>query len=189
MEETQLHIKYCETLNIPLSELKSTQELQGKSIPAPERSSNLLLRARNPTTPTTPQKHVLARADRLTRAGGLDPFPRQTACTAYTRYVLDVGQSQDWLALQVALAPCLLGYGAVARMLCDDAATKRDGNPYWSWIEAYVSDEYFASVKVLSGPSLTLAIPLPPCWLRFQFSLTFPCFLLCALQTCWRSIS
>ena len=36
MQETQLHIKYCETFNIPLSELQNTEELQGPSpLPSP----------------------------------------------------------------------------------------------------------------------------------------------------------
>ncbi|RFU77482.1 hypothetical protein TARUN_4785 [Trichoderma arundinaceum] len=64
------------------------------------------------------------------------------ACTAYTRYVLDIGQSEDWLALQMALAPCLLGYGAVAKMLHAHADTVRDGNTYWAWIENYKADDY-----------------------------------------------
>ncbi|KAF6805191.1 thiamine biosynthesis protein (thi-4) [Colletotrichum musicola] len=69
------------------------------------------------------------------------------ACTAYTRYVLDVGQSEDWIGLQMALAPCLLGYGAVAKQLHGDVKTKRDGNTYWSWIENYVADDYVQAVK------------------------------------------
>ncbi|KAJ0387462.1 hypothetical protein COL922a_002285 [Colletotrichum nupharicola] len=69
------------------------------------------------------------------------------ACTAYTRYVLDVGQSEDWIALQMALAPCLLGYGAVAKQLHGDVKTKRDDNTYWKWIENYVADDYVQAVK------------------------------------------
>ncbi|TID02133.1 putative hydroxymethylpyrimidine/phosphomethylpyrimidine kinase 2 [Colletotrichum higginsianum] len=69
------------------------------------------------------------------------------ACTAYTRYVLDVGMSEDWIALQMALAPCLLGYGAVAKQLHGDAKTKRDDNTYWKWIENYVADDYVGAVK------------------------------------------
>lgn len=68
------------------------------------------------------------------------------ACTAYTRYVLDVGHSEDWLALQMAFAPCLLGYGAIARRLKDDAATKMEGNTYYKWIETYVGDDYVEAV-------------------------------------------
>ncbi|KAL7946867.1 Phosphomethylpyrimidine kinase domain-containing protein [Trichoderma barbatum] len=70
------------------------------------------------------------------------------ACTAYTRYVLDVGQSEDWLALQMALAPCLLGYGAVAKMLHAHAETVREGNTYWPWIENYNADDYVEAVRL-----------------------------------------
>jgi thiaminase len=64
------------------------------------------------------------------------------ATTAYTRYVLDIGQSQDWLALQIALLPCLIGYGIIARRLYDDPSTVREGSKYWKWIEQYVGQEY-----------------------------------------------
>ncbi|OLN82720.1 ATP-dependent RNA helicase dbp2 [Colletotrichum chlorophyti] len=70
------------------------------------------------------------------------------ACTAYTRYVLDAGMSEDWIALQMALAPCLLGYGAVAKQLHGDVKTKREGNTYWKWIENYVADDYVEAVRI-----------------------------------------
>lgn len=63
------------------------------------------------------------------------------ATTAYTRYVLDIGQSQDWLALQVALLPCLIGYGIIAKRLFDDTNTLKEGR-YWTWIQQYVDTEY-----------------------------------------------
>ncbi|ERF69513.1 hypothetical protein EPUS_01842 [Endocarpon pusillum Z07020] len=69
------------------------------------------------------------------------------ACVAYSRYVLDVGQSQDWLALQMALAPCLLGYGAAAQRLHSSADSVKEGNPYWKWIENYVADDYVEAVR------------------------------------------
>ncbi|KAI1355737.1 Phosphomethylpyrimidine kinase-domain-containing protein [Xylaria sp. FL0043] len=69
------------------------------------------------------------------------------ACTAYTRYVLDIGQSEDWLGLQVSLAPCLLGYGAIAKQLHTDPRTKTDGNTYWPWILNYVADDYVQAVE------------------------------------------
>lgn len=79
------------------------------------------------------------------------PFP---ACTAYTRYVLDIGQSQDWLALQMSMAPCLLGYGAVAKMLHSHERTdKTDANTYWPWITNYVADDYVEAVRLGSGKS------------------------------------
>ncbi|GAP89316.1 putative phosphomethylpyrimidine kinase [Rosellinia necatrix] len=69
------------------------------------------------------------------------------ACTAYTRYVLDIGQSEDWLGLQVALAPCLLGYGALAKQLHADSRTKTEENTYWPWILNYVADDYVQAVQ------------------------------------------
>lgn len=70
------------------------------------------------------------------------------ACTAYTRYVLDIGQSEDWFALQMALAPCLLGYGAIAKHLYASPTSKTsDDNLYWSWIANYVADDYVTAVK------------------------------------------
>lgn len=69
------------------------------------------------------------------------------ATTAYTRYVLDIGQSQDWLALQVALLPCLIGYGMIAKRLFDDPSTLREGSQYWKWVESYVADEYVDAMK------------------------------------------
>ncbi|KAL5412950.1 hypothetical protein PMIN03_004020 [Paraphaeosphaeria minitans] len=70
------------------------------------------------------------------------------ACTAYTRYVLDVGQSEDWLALQIALLPCLIGYGIIARRLYDDPNTVREGSKYWKWIETYVAEDYLEAMQV-----------------------------------------
>ena len=65
--------------------------------------------------------------------------------------MLDVGQSQDWLALQMALAPCLLGYGAVAKMLSMHERTKKEGNFYWKWIENYNEEDYTEAVRKGSG--------------------------------------
>ncbi|KAI4665108.1 uncharacterized protein J4E79_003408 [Alternaria viburni] len=64
------------------------------------------------------------------------------ATTAYTRYVLDIGLSQDYLALQIALLPCLIGYGIIAKRLYEDPSTVRVGSKYWKWIEQYVAEEY-----------------------------------------------
>ncbi len=48
----------------------------------------------------------------------------------------------DLLDLHVALAPCVVGYGEIGAALAADRKTKRDGNPYWAWIEMYGSAEY-----------------------------------------------
>ncbi|PQE16747.1 hypothetical protein CJF30_00003453 [Rutstroemia sp. NJR-2017a BBW] len=61
------------------------------------------------------------------------------------------GQSEDWLALQMSMAPCLIGYGEIAKRLHADPKTKREGNIYWKWIENYVADDYVAAVNVGSG--------------------------------------
>jgi thiaminase/transcriptional activator TenA len=58
---------------------------------------------------------------------------------AYTRYVLELGYSGDFLDLLSALAPCVLGYGEIGINL-------QNSNPkismYKKWIETYSSSEY-----------------------------------------------
>ena len=46
----------------------------------------------------------------------LSELPEARATLAYTRYVLDAGSRGDLLDLHVALAPCLVGYGAIAKV-------------------------------------------------------------------------
>ncbi|KAH1493987.1 hypothetical protein LV164_003071 [Aspergillus fumigatus] len=78
----------------------------------------------------------------------MESYPESLACTAYSRYILDVGQSEDWLALQMALAPCLIGYGAIAKRLYTGKETLREGNRYWRWIENYVAEDYTEAVRL-----------------------------------------
>ncbi|SLN49463.1 thiaminase II [Oceanibacterium hippocampi] len=75
-------------------------------------------------------------------AAALEALPEATATIAYTRYVLDRGQSGDLLDLMAALAPCVVGYGEIGARLAADPATKRDGNPYLPWIEMYSGADY-----------------------------------------------
>jgi thiaminase len=56
--------------------------------------------------------------------------PEAIETMAYTRFVLERGLAGDLLDLQVALAPCLVGYGESGERLLADPATRRDGNPY-----------------------------------------------------------
>ncbi len=72
----------------------------------------------------------------------MEALPEDKATVAYTRFVLERGAAGDLLDLQVALAPCVVGYGEIGRALADDPATKRDGNPYADWIAMYAGDEY-----------------------------------------------
>ncbi|CAO3658273.1 unnamed protein product [Umbelopsis ramanniana] len=72
--------------------------------------------------------------------------PESVYNVAYTRFVLDQGATGDAMDLQVAMAPCSLGYGEIGRKLYDDPNTKRDGNPYWEWIVNYAAEDFQASV-------------------------------------------
>ncbi|SMQ47254.1 unnamed protein product [Zymoseptoria tritici ST99CH_1A5] len=79
----------------------------------------------------------------------MDQCEESQACTAYSRYVLDIGQSEDWLALQVSLLPCLLGYSVIARRLKELQKTTPPSTPnrYLTWINNYVAEEYATAVK------------------------------------------
>jgi thiaminase/transcriptional activator TenA len=66
------------------------------------------------------------------------------ATLAYTRYVLERGLAGDLLDLQVALAPCVIGYAEIGRRLADDPKTAMVGNPYRTWIESYAGADYQA---------------------------------------------
>lgn len=57
--------------------------------------------------------------------------------------------------MQVALAPCLLGYGAIAQRLYSDKESLREGNRYWKWIENYVAEDYTEAVRLGSGKTPT----------------------------------
>jgi thiaminase/transcriptional activator TenA len=61
---------------------------------------------------------------------------------AYTRYVLDRGLAGDRLDLEIALAPCMIGYAEIAAERMADPATRHNGNPYRDWILMYAGDEY-----------------------------------------------
>lgn len=76
----------------------------------------------------------------------MEAAPEAMQTMAYTRFVMDRGLAGDLLDLQVALAPCLMGYGDAAERLIRDPRTRLDGNPYAEWIAAYTSDGYRAAV-------------------------------------------
>ncbi|EFH10500.1 TenA family protein [Pseudoroseomonas cervicalis] len=66
---------------------------------------------------------------------------------AYTRWVLDRGMAGDILDLEVALAPCTVGYGEIAQRIEAHPGRRRDGNPYESWIATYGGAEYQALAR------------------------------------------
>ncbi len=68
--------------------------------------------------------------------------PEASATIAYTRFVLDRGLAGDRLDLEVALAPCIVGYAVIAAERMADPATRLDGNRYREWLEMYAGAEY-----------------------------------------------
>ncbi len=70
---------------------------------------------------------------------------------AYTRFFLERGMAGDKLDLDVALAPCIVGYAEIAQWMLADPATVLQGNPYAPWIEAYAGPEYLEAVHIAIG--------------------------------------
>src|SRR5260221_3211865 len=68
--------------------------------------------------------------------------PEALETIAYTRFVLDRGLAGDRLDLEVALAPCMIGYAEIATERMADPVTRRDGNRYAEWLGMYAGMEY-----------------------------------------------
>ena len=68
--------------------------------------------------------------------------PEAVATTAYTRFVLDRGLAGDRLDLEVALAPCIVGYAVIAAERIGDPTSRLEGNPYREWLEMYAGPDY-----------------------------------------------
>jgi thiaminase/transcriptional activator TenA len=68
--------------------------------------------------------------------------PEAPATIAYTRFVLDRGLAGDRLDLEVALAPCIVGYAVIAAERIADPTTRLDGNRYREWLEMYSGSDY-----------------------------------------------
>ncbi|HEX5325864.1 MAG TPA: TenA family protein, partial [Acetobacteraceae bacterium] len=68
--------------------------------------------------------------------------PEAMEAIAYTRFVLDRGLAGDLLDLQVALAPCIIGYAEIGERLARQPAA---GNPYAEWIAMYAGTDYRAA--------------------------------------------
>jgi thiaminase II len=78
----------------------------------------------------------------------LEGAKESLACLAYSRFLLDIGNQEDWLALIIALSPCLFGYIQAAEWLYNDPKSVRVGNNYWRWVENYIADDYRQAVEV-----------------------------------------
>jgi thiaminase (transcriptional activator TenA) len=72
----------------------------------------------------------------------IERAPEMPQTIAYTRYVLDRGLAGDRLDLEVALAPCIIGYAEIAAERLRDPATRHDENPYREWLDMYAGSEY-----------------------------------------------
>ncbi|MBV9017999.1 MAG: TenA family protein [Alphaproteobacteria bacterium] len=73
---------------------------------------------------------------------GMNAEPEAPETIAYTRFVLDRGLAGDRLELEIALAPCVIGYAEIAAERMADPATRHGGNPYRDWLVMYSGDEY-----------------------------------------------
>ncbi|MCU0985953.1 MAG: thiaminase II [Acetobacteraceae bacterium] len=63
---------------------------------------------------------------------------------AYTRYVLERGLAGDVLDLEVALAPCVIGYAEIGARMTADAGLVVTGNRYDAWRQMYAGEEFQA---------------------------------------------
>jgi thiaminase/transcriptional activator TenA len=72
----------------------------------------------------------------------LQAEPEAAETIAYTRFVLDRGVAGDRLDLEVALAPCVVGYAEVAAERLADPRTRQAGNPYREWLDMYAGADY-----------------------------------------------
>lgn len=77
-------------------------------------------------------------------AASVEREPEAPETVAYTRWVMDRGLAGDILDLEVALAPCTVGYGEVALRIAAHPGRRRGNNPYESWIAQYSGAEYQA---------------------------------------------
>ena len=74
----------------------------------------------------------------------LETTVESTPNMAYTRYVMERGLAGDLSDLNVALAPCIVGYAVSANWLQEQPFLITKNNPYSDWIAMYSGDEYQA---------------------------------------------
>lgn len=91
----------------------------------------------------------------------LESTPEHRSTIAYTRYVLDCGQSGDLVDLLVALSPCMVGYAEIGQRLAP-VLTARPDHPYREWIDEYAGEGFqqaaqasIAHIDRLVDPVLT----------------------------------
>jgi thiaminase/transcriptional activator TenA len=72
----------------------------------------------------------------------LEQAEEARATIAYTRFVLETGMKGDLLDLQVALAPCVIGYAEIGTALAARPGARDAANPYAEWISEYSGEVY-----------------------------------------------
>lgn len=91
---------------------------------------------------TEMQLHLKLCADWRLDEKKIEATPEAKSTIAYTRYVLEAGQSGDLLDLFTALSPCMIGYGEIGKRLSKLPKGLDKENPYSVWIAEYASSEY-----------------------------------------------
>jgi thiaminase/transcriptional activator TenA len=74
----------------------------------------------------------------------LEHATEQSETIAYTRFLLDCGNSGDALDVLVALAPCALGYAEIGLQL---ASSEQTASTYKEWIDIYSGEEFVSSAE------------------------------------------
>ncbi|MBM7501340.1 TenA family protein [Brachybacterium muris] len=95
----------------------------------------------------------------------LSTAPEKQATVAYTRYVLDCGMAGDLLDLQVALAPCTIGYAEIGTALAPALRTDPE-HPYRDWIAEYAGEDFQRAAREATA-HLDALCPQPPSPQRF----------------------
>ncbi|MEP0520907.1 MAG: TenA family protein [Hyphomicrobiales bacterium] len=72
----------------------------------------------------------------------LESTPEASQTIAYTRFVLEAGHAGDVLDLNVALAPCMIGYAEIAKWLVHTYGAPDPDHPYHAWISEYAGEGY-----------------------------------------------
>lgn len=91
--------------------------------------------------------HIGICADLGISEADLFATPERPENLAYTRFVLEVGYSGDFLSLLAALAPCVMGYGEIGARLSTEATSE----VYRDWINTYSGDEYQESCRTVGA--------------------------------------
>ncbi|KAI3404706.2 THI20 [Candida oxycetoniae] len=81
----------------------------------------------------------------------IDEVKPGQACVKYCKYLLNMGQKEDFLGIKIALAPCLHGYaeaGAYGQALRrENPRDSKHSHVFQNWLNDYTSDWYLNSDK------------------------------------------